>query len=228
MSNSSRYIRSAAATPPRLLTTALGLALVSATAPVLADATAAAVSADAPQTPDGAAGRRGREETKLDAVDVHGVATKEATSPKYTAPLRDTPQTIEVVPQEIMAQQNLLSLRDVLSTLPGITFGAGEGGGGFGDSINLRGFAASNDIQVDGVRDSAQYSRTDTFNLEQIEVVNGANSVYSGAGSVGGTINLVSKTARQGDSNHLSASLGTDAYARVTLDSNRMIGESTA
>lgn len=228
MSNSSRYIRSAAATPPRLLTTALGLALVSTTAPVLADVTSDPVSAESLQTPDGAGGRRGREETKLDAVDVHGVATKEATSPKYTAPLRDTPQTIEVVPQEVMAQQNLLSLRDVLSTLPGITFGAGEGGGGFGDSINLRGFAASNDIQVDGVRDSAQYSRTDTFNLEQIEVVNGANSVYSGAGSVGGTINLVSKAARQGDFNHLSAGVGTDAYARVTLDSNQMIGESTA
>ncbi|WP_306673834.1 TonB-dependent receptor, partial [Tahibacter caeni] len=192
-----------------------------------ADASAA-VPAEAPQTPDGAGGRRGREETKLDAVDVHGMATKEATSPKYTAPLRDTPQSIEVVPQEVMLQQNLLSLRDVLSTLPGITFGAGEGGGGFGDSINLRGFAASNDIQLDGVRDSAQYSRTDTFNLEQIEVVNGANSVYSGAGSVGGTINLVSKAARQGEFNHLSAGVGTDAYARVTLDSNQMIGESTA
>ena len=64
-----------------------------------------------------------------------------------------------------MEAQNLLSLRDVLTTLPGITFGAGEGGGGYGDSINLRGFSANNDITIDGVRDSAQYSRTDPFNL---------------------------------------------------------------
>lgn len=230
MSNSS-YIRSAAATPPRLLTTALGLALATAAPHAFAEtAMAAAPATDAAsvQTPDGADGRRGRDETELDTVDVHGMAVREASSPKYTAPLRDTPQSIEVVPREVMSGQNLLSLRDVLSTLPGITFGAGEGGGGFGDSINLRGFAASSDIQVDGVRDSAQYSRTDTFNLEQIEVVNGANSVYSGTGSVGGTINLVSKVARSGDFTHLSAGVGTDSYGRVTLDSNQMIGESTA
>jgi catecholate siderophore receptor len=49
-------------------------------------------------------------------------------------------------------------------------------------------------VTVDGVRDSAQYSRTDPFNLQQIEVYNGANSVFNGSGSVGGTINLVSKT----------------------------------
>ena len=80
--------------------------------------------------------------------------------------------------------------------MPGITFTAGEGGGGYGDGVNLRGYTASNDISTDGVRDSAQYSRTDPFNLEQLELVSGANSVYTGAGSVGGSINLVTKTPR--------------------------------
>ena len=119
-----------------------------------------------------------------------------------------------------MDQQGLVGLRDVLSTLPGITFGAGEGGGGYGDSINLRGFTANSDITTDGVRDSAQYSRTDNFNLESIELVNGANSVYSGAGSVGGSINLVSKTAHAGDANAFTAGAGTDGYGRITADSN--------
>ncbi|MBL8300602.1 MAG: TonB-dependent siderophore receptor [Rhodanobacteraceae bacterium] len=229
----SSYIRSAATPPPRLLTTALGLALVS-TAPLaladsaVTDAATSAVTVQTPDAADAAGGGHGRYETHLDAVDVKGVTVSEAASPKYTAPLRDTPQAIEVVPQEVMAGQNLLSLREVLSTLPGITFGAGEGGGGFGDSLNLRGFSASNDIQVDGVRDSAQYSRTDTFNLEQIEVVNGANSVYSGAGSVGGTINLVSKVARESDFTNISLGAGTDAYGRFTLDTNQTLGETTA
>ena len=84
--------------------------------------------------------------------------SQKASSVKYTEPLLDTPQTITVVTKEVMDQQNLLGLRDVLSTLPGITFGAGEGGGGYGDSINLRGFNANSDITTDGVRDSAQYS----------------------------------------------------------------------
>ncbi|WP_296278850.1 TonB-dependent siderophore receptor [Pseudoxanthomonas sp.] len=157
---------------------------------------------------------------ELDTVEVHGERVQKASSPKYTEALVDTPQTITVVTSDVMAQQNLLGLKDVLSTLPGITFGAGEGGGGYGDSINLRGFTASSDITTDGVRDSAQYTRSDTFNLESIELINGANSAMSGAGSVGGTINLVSKTAREGDFNTFTVGAGSDKYSRVTADSN--------
>lgn len=157
-----------------------------------------------------------------------GTRVDQASSPKYTAPLLDTPQTITVVTRETIAQQNMLSLRDILSTVPGITFGAGEGGGGYGDSINLRGFTGSNDITVDGFRDSAQYTRSDAFNLEQVEVVNGANSVYAGSGSVGGTINLVSKTARLGDFDDVTLGAGTDRYGRVAGDFNHQIGDSAA
>lgn len=178
--------------------------------------TAPALAAPTGDVPADAAGQA----KELDAVEVHGERVQKASSPKYTEALVDTPQTITVVTSEVMAQQNLLGLRDVLSTLPGITFGAGEGGGGYGDSINLRGFTASSDITTDGVRDSAQYTRSDTFNLEAIELINGANSAMSGAGSVGGNINLVSKVAREGDFSLFTVGAGSDKYGRVTADSN--------
>jgi catecholate siderophore receptor len=149
-------------------------------------------------------------------------------SPKATSDLLDTPQTITVLTSEQLKKQNLLSLRDALTTLPGITFGAGEGGGGYGDSINLRGYSANNDITVDGVRDSAQYSRTDPFNLQQIEVYNGANSVFGGSGSVGGTINLVSKVPQARPVTVLSAGAGTNEYWRATIDTNQRIGDLAA
>ncbi len=149
-------------------------------------------------------------------------------SPKYTASLLDTPQTITVIPQAVIRDQNLLSLRDVLSTVPGITFGAGEGGGGYGDSVNLRGYTATNDITVDGVRDTGQYSRSDIFNLEQVEVVSGANSVYSGSGGVGGSINLVTKVPHAESFTDVSAGVGTANYFRGTVDSNQQISDSIA
>ena len=152
----------------------------------------------------------------------------EVDSTKSTAPILDTPQTVTVVSREVIEQQNLLTLRDVLSTVPGITFGAGEGGGGYGDSINLRGYSASNDITVDGVRDSAQYSRTDPFNVESIEVYNGANSVYNGSGSVGGTINIVQKRPLMRDTTRIEAGIGTDDYYRGTVDTNHLIGDNAA
>ncbi|GAA5077734.1 TonB-dependent receptor [Lysobacter panacisoli] len=186
---------------------ALALAVVT---PVLAD------PAGEPQAKD------------LDKIEVHGEYVEKPSSVKYTEPLLDTPQTITVITKDVMDQQNLLGLRDVLSTLPGITFGAGEGGGGYGDSITLRGFNANSDITTDGVRDSAQYSRSDTFNLDAIELVNGANSVYSGAGSVGGNINLVSKSARTGDSTNVTAGVGTDSFGRITVDSNTDFDNGTA
>ena len=120
------------------------------------------------------------------AIDESQVKVEKAESPKYVRPLLDTPQTITVIGNQTIQKQNLLTLRDVLSTIPGITFGAGEGGGGYGDSINLRGQSANTDISIDGVRDSAQYSRTDPFNVEQIEVTNGSNSVFGGSGAIGG------------------------------------------
>ncbi|HLZ77751.1 MAG TPA: TonB-dependent receptor [Sphingomonas sp.] len=152
-------------------------------------------------------------------------AQPDVASAKSTASLLDTPQTITVINNITLQRQNLLTLRDVLSTLPGITFGAGEGGGGFGDSINLRGYSANTDITVDGVRDSAQYSRTETFDLQQIEVYNGANSVFNGSGSVGGTINLVQKLPQAKSLTVVSPSIGTDDYYRATLDSNIRVNE---
>src|SRR6478736_4622565 len=172
------------------------------------------------------------EETQLATIAVteeeDGLRVDQPSSPRYTAPLVDTPQTITVVTQETIAEQNLLSLRDILSTVPGITFGAGEGGGGYGDSINLRGFAGSNDVTTDGFRDSAQYTRSDPFNLQQVEVTSGSNSVYSGAGSVGGTINMVSKTAALGDRSLVTLGGGTHSYGRITGDFNREIGATAA
>lgn len=150
-------------------------------------------------------------------------------SPKYTEPLRDVPQTITVIPKEVLADQNLISLKEALSTVPGITFGAGEGGGGVTyDNITFRGMPSNDDITVDGIRDSARVARTDSFNLEQIEVFNGASSVTSGAGAVGGAINLVSKVAREGNFGNVSAGLGTDDYGRLTADINREIADGVA
>ncbi|WP_454831961.1 TonB-dependent receptor [Pseudoxanthomonas wuyuanensis] len=161
-----------------------------------------------------------RSATDLDTLEVHGERVARPSSVKYTEPLLDTPQTITIVNRKTMDEQGLISLRDVLSTLPGITFGAGEGGGGYGDKINLRGFDATADITVDGVRDSGLYTRSDNFNIESLELINGANSAVSGAGSVGGSINLVSKAAREGDFHAFTVGAGTDEYSRITADSN--------
>lgn len=159
------------------------------------------------------------------AIDESEVKVEKAESPKYTRPLLDTPQTITVIGKATIQQQNLLTLRDVLSTIPGITFGAGEGGFGYGDRIIMRGQDAKNDVTIDGVRSGAFLNRNEVYNIEQVEVTNGANSVMNGGGSVAGSINLVTKRPLADDQAVLNAGVGTDNYYRATVDANKRIND---
>ena len=96
--------------------------------------------------------------------------------------LRDTPQSVSVIPREVIEQQAASTLRDVLRNVSGISMAAGEGGGGpAGDNLTLRGFSARTDIFIDGIRDFGSYTR-DTFNVEQVEVVKGPSTAQTGRG----------------------------------------------
>lgn len=220
---------------------ALVVALGTPAALAAVGSTASVTTATTTTVPDGGltegdvggagAGSKGSEHrlSELQQVDVQAGYSKykvdAAASPKYTEPLRDTAQTITVIPAAMIEQQGTLLLRDVLrQNVPGITFGAGEGGS-YGDSINIRGFSATNDIAVDGVRESANTTHTDPFDTQSIEVVQGASSVYSGAGALGGTINLISKLPQLADFTTATLGAGNAQYIRGTADINQRIGD---
>ncbi len=92
-------------------------------------------------------------------------------SAKYALPILDTPQSVSVVPQQIMSEQNTTTLRDALRNVAGISLAAGEGSSQ-GDNLTIRGFTARNDIFLDGMRDFGSYYR-DTFNQEEVQVLEG-------------------------------------------------------
>jgi catecholate siderophore receptor len=171
---------------------------------------------------------------KIVTLELEGVAASveilgriTASSPKYTEPLRDTPQTITVIPRTVIEEQGATTLRDVLRNVPGLTMTAGEGGTPAGDNLTLRGFSARNDIFVDGARDLGPQSR-DPFNLEQVEVVKGPGSAFTGRGSAGGSINLVSKAPTVNRFFAGTISGGSDATRRFTGDINLPIKDRTA
>ncbi|HKY03742.1 MAG TPA: TonB-dependent siderophore receptor [Blastocatellia bacterium] len=152
------------------------------------------------------------------SVEIKGESST-VLSPKYTEPLRDIPQTITVIPKAVIEEQGATTLRDVLRNVPGLTITAGEGGAPAGDNLTLRGFSARNDVFVDGVRDLSPQAR-DPFNLEQVEITKGPGSAYTGRGSTGGTINLISKSPGLGSSYGFTLNVGTDRTRRVTADVN--------
>ncbi len=85
----------------------------------------------------------------------------------------------------------MTTLRDTLRNVPGISLAAGEAGAQ-GDNLTIRGFTARNDIFLDGIRDFGSYYR-DSFNYEQVDVLEGPAGVQFGRGSTGGVVNQESK-----------------------------------
>ncbi len=173
-----------------------------------------------------------RTPVQLSPVTVQGQAEgyqapTEVSSPKMTAPLLDTPRSVIVVSEELIKDRGATSLQDVLRTTPGITLGSGEGGTPTGDRPFIRGYEASTDMFIDGVRDYARGSH-ETFNLESVEVLKGPSSAYTGRGGTGGSINLVTKAPKAYDFFEGSAGYGTDNQWRTTVDGNHAFSETGA
>ena len=150
-----------------------------------------------------------------------------ASSPKFTAPLLDTPRSVTIITEELMKDRGTTSLQDVLRTTPGITLGSGEGGTPTGDRPFIRGYEASTDIFIDGVRDYARGSH-ETFNLESVEVLKGPSSAYTGRGGTGGSINLETKSPKLQRFLEVSGGFGNAGQWRATADGNIPFSDSGA
>ena len=163
----------------------------------------------------------------LDEVKVIDFRGVQMDGLKYTRDLKDTPRIITVLPKDLLEEQNVTSLTDALRNIPGISLQAGEGNPPGGDQLKIRGFNARDDINVNDTRDLGNYFR-DPFYIEQLEIVKGPNSAFSGRGSAGGTINFVTKKPTLKEFSRIEVSAGTDQYFRTTADLNRPLDDNSA
>jgi len=200
----------------RSLASAVGVAIAAMSAGHLAQA---AESTDEKAVSLGATSINGEQDASY--------KTDESASKKYTAPLRETPKSVTVIPQQVISDTGATSLADALRTTPGITFGAGEGGNPAADRPIIRGFNAESDVFIDGMRDGAAQSR-EIFNIESVEVSKGPSSAFTGAGSTGGSLNLITKGAHLGNAYNGGYTFGSDQTQRYTADLNQQITDSSA
>lgn len=146
---------------------------------------------------------------------------------KFTADLIDMPKSVTVISEQVIQDSGSQTFSEALRMTPGITLGGGEGGIAIGDRPFIRGFDAFASIYVDGVRDIGSQTR-EIFAIEQMEILKGPSGAFDGRGSAGGSINLVTKQAREGDFLSGSVGVGTDSYRRATIDGNTMLGDNAA
>ncbi|MGD1937090.1 MAG: TonB-dependent siderophore receptor [Cyanophyceae cyanobacterium] len=114
------------------------------------------------------------------------------TGTRTDTPLRDIPQSIQVIPREVLDDQQVFRLEDALRNVSGVT---PSGNDPRGPRFNVRGF---NDTPVlrDGfrlIRSAENLLPQELANIERIEVLKGPASIVFGAVEPGGVINLVTE-----------------------------------
>jgi len=146
---------------------------------------------------------------------------------KAVARLLDTPRSVVVLPADVIEQSGSATLADALRTVPGITFGAAEGGNPVGDRPFIRGFDSQGSTFVDGVRDTAAQSR-EVFAVEQVQVVRGSDGTLGGRGSAGGSINILTKMPQLRTFANAAFAFGQADYKRGVGDFNLQLGDMAA
>ncbi len=213
------YIKSRKHAAPRAASAWTGAAAAATLVAIAAPAGAQNAPAPAPSNTAAAATLR---EVRVEGV-TESFKADTVSSPKFTQPLLDTPQTITVIKKEVLQEQGATTLTEALRNTPGITFQMGENGNtSTGDAVFLRGFDTSGSIFVDGARDVGTVTR-DMFNVEQVEVVKGPASADIGRTAPTGYINLVSKVPQASNFFSGSVSLGSADAKRATADLNRVL-----
>ena len=162
------------------------------------------------------------DEVTVEAGSTVGYLARQSASGKATAPLLDTPKSVTVITRQQITERGQTSLADVLRTTPGITLGAAEGGTAMGDRPSIRGFDATQDMAIDGMRNVARTSY-EAFNLESIEIAKGSDGATNGRGAAGGAIGLYTKTPQAEDFIDTTLSFGTGNFRRGTLDYNKVV-----
>ncbi|OUM33668.1 TonB-dependent siderophore receptor [Pseudomonas sp. 1239] len=139
------------------------------------------------------------------------------TATRTSTPARYVPQAIDSIKTASVHDYGTHDLGKALSGIPNVSNSADTRF----DSLRIRGFDASNDFYLDGIRDDSQYVR-DLYNIERIEVLKGPAAVLYGRGSQGGIINRVSKAPEAGRHSSIEAQGGSDdlrsLYADLSAD----------
>ncbi|GGK23270.1 iron complex outermembrane recepter protein [Pseudomonas koreensis] len=145
-----------------------------------------------------------------------------STATRTSTPVRYVPQAIDSIKTSNVANYGTNDIGDALSGIPNVSSSADTRF----DSLRIRGFDASNDFYLDGIRDDSQYKR-DLHNVERVEVLKGPAAVLYGRGSQGGIVNRVSKMPEFGRRSTIEAQAGSEdlrsLYADLSTDPSENI-----
>ncbi|MDZ7954625.1 TonB-dependent siderophore receptor [Nostoc sp. DedQUE09] len=138
------------------------------------------------------------------------------TATKTDTPLRDIPQSIQVVPREVLEDRNARSLAEAVETVSGVVDGADYNGSPAQDFI-IRGFEQGGSFR-NGYRDVNSFGLTGVGTIERVEILKGPASVLFGAVEPGGIVNIVTKQPLSEPYYKLEFEAGNRDFYQPSLD----------
>ncbi|MBU1438584.1 MAG: TonB-dependent siderophore receptor [Gammaproteobacteria bacterium] len=167
---------------------------------------------------------------KVETIEVVGQQEQKyrvlttTTATKTNTLLRNVPQAITVITEELISDQAMQNMADVVRYVPGVQMAQGEG---HRDAPVLRGNTSTADFFVNGVRDDVQYFR-DLYNVQRVEILKGPSGMIFGRGGAGGLINRVTKQANWVERPEITLSLDSFDRYRFTGDVNQVLDDQLA
>jgi len=154
-------------------------------------------------------------------------ATRSASATRTDTAIHETPQSISVVPAQVVEDVGATRLEDALDYAGGVERGNNFGGQGLTEFL-VRGFSTQEFYRNGFAVNRGYPNMPDASTLERIEVLRGPASMLYGRGDPGGTFNIVSKQPQAERRTVLGSQVNTDGLRRGTLDTTGALDESAA
>ncbi|KAF0862861.1 TonB-dependent siderophore receptor [Pseudomonas sp. LD120] len=144
-------------------------------------------------------------------------ATRSASATRTDTSLHETPQSISVVPRDVLEDLGATRLQDALDYAGGVGRANNFGGQGL-TNFTVRGFTTG-EFYRNGFPVNRGYPNApDANTVERLEVIRGPNTALYGRGDPGGTFNVVSKQPLPEQRVTLGSQFDDQGMHRATLD----------
>ncbi|MGF1569541.1 MAG: TonB-dependent siderophore receptor [Nodosilinea sp.] len=151
-----------------------------------------------------------------------------STATRTDTPLRDIPQSIQVVPQQVLRDQNVTNINEALQNVPGVVTTTSSRR--TVSAFQIRGFTADqfsgNNLLRNGLRETGFTFMETSPDIERIEVLRGPASVLYGQSTPGGTVNLVTKQPLRDPFYAVDATVGSYSFYRGAIDLSGPLNDS--
>ncbi|MGI2907202.1 IS110 family transposase [Tolypothrix sp. VBCCA 56010] len=138
------------------------------------------------------------------------------TATKTDTPLRDIPQSIQVIPRQLLEDRQVTRVQQITDNVPGVQEDV-PAGGAPGANFIIRGFGSPTNYR-DGFRGSGDTDLFDVAGIERIEILKGSASVLFGQNDPGGIVNIVSKQPLTQPYYSSTLTIGSFDFYRPTVD----------